>query len=173
MGGNNTKDTKNTKESKTEYCTNPRGEKVFSITKIDFTLQRDTRTNHVTLQDLEFRINLPHGRFVSSRICSVSNDIYLLPDNKTKCVLKLQVSTGKNWELPLPGYVEDLFFLEENIAAAAIQNTSSNYIYLIKTDVLCVIKAIDIKKNCKGMAHIESMFYIGHSNGIAVYNNNG
>lgn len=168
MGG------KNSKQTKTVVCTNPRVDEVCSLERVKFTLPRDKKRNQVLLKDLEFKMHLPPGRFSYDLVCATSNDFYLISDSTKTSVIKLHLSSGKCWELNLHACIENLFFLEQNRAAAAIRFMGSSYIYLIETDVLRVVRVIPIfDEVCKGVVQIEEMLYIGFGFGIAVCNSDG
>lgn len=168
MGGNNTK------VSHTEVCINPNIKKWFSMGKISFTIQCYTKTKQVSLQEIEFRILVPARRFYYPRICSVSNDFYLITDYMTQSVVKLQLSSGNLWILGLPGIVTGLFFLEQNRAAAAIADRNHNLIYILQTkNSMLAEKVIEIADVCNGVAQIRDMVYICQPYSVVVYNRNG
>lgn len=161
MGGKNTK-----------ICTTPNNDKRISVA---ITLRRNTITKQVSLEELEFRRNVPSRarRYMSSRICAVSNDFYLI--SHTMHVVKLQLSTGEEWDVKLPGYVDGLFSLEKNRAAAAITKydefmNGQYHICLLTTEhALFVEKVIKTDEDCNGVAQIETMLYVGHPQFIAFY----
>lgn len=112
---------KNSKEYRREMCVNPDAAKEFSMAQVEFTLETDTTSKQVSLQDLRLRLTLPPRRNISARICSVSDDVYLFSDYSENCITKLELSSGKTWFQNVHGSVEGLFILEQNRVAVVIK----------------------------------------------------